>query len=80
MSPAALHISFAAALVESVGLAALLLARAGAVPGMRYLVGFLLGVGAWITSCELPNWLGRGGIPVAESLVALSPLTSAVKS
>jgi signal transduction histidine kinase len=78
MTPLALHIAFAAALAESVGLAVLLLARAGAVPGMRYLVGFLIGVGAWIASCELPNWFGADAIPAAESLVALSPLTSAV--
>jgi signal transduction histidine kinase len=74
----ALHIAFAAALLESGGLAVLLLARAGGVPGIRLMVAFLFGVAAWIGSCELPNWFGPWTIPVAQDLVALSPLTSAV--
>ena len=78
MTAQLLHIALAAALIESAGLAGLLLVRARGVPGMPFMVTFLLGVAAWIASCELPNWLGPWTIPLAQDLVALSPLTSAV--
>lgn len=77
MSPLLVHIALMFALVESVGLAALLLRLRG-VRGLRLLVLFLLGVAVWILACELPSGFGPRAIPLAVRLVALSSLTSAV--
>jgi signal transduction histidine kinase len=77
MSPLYVHIALTLAFVESIGLALLLL-RARGVPGLRLLVAFLCGVGAWVLSCELTTWLGDDVAPVSYVLIALSPLTSAV--
>ncbi len=77
MSPTPIHIALALALIESFGLAALLLRLQG-VPGLKLLVAFLCGVGVWVLSCELPSWLGPGADRVAASLVAFSALTSTV--
>src|SRR5947199_6337538 len=78
MATLALHLTLTLALAESIGLAVLLWLRAGTVRGARYLVLFLLGVAAWIASCELPNLFGPAAIEPARWLIALSPLTSAV--
>lgn len=77
MEPIYAHIALSLAMVESFGLAALLL-RVRGVPGLRLLVLFLAGVGAWCLCCELPTWFGPGVIPLGLLLSALSPLTSAV--
>lgn len=72
-----IHIALALALIESLGLAALLL-RVQGVPGLKLLVAFLCGVGVWVLSCELPSWLGPRADRVGVSLVAFSALTSTV--
>lgn len=77
MSPVYVHIALALALLESLGLAALLW-RVRGVRGVRLLVLFLLGVAAWITGCEAPSWFGAVAIPWSLPLLALSSLTSAV--
>jgi signal transduction histidine kinase len=75
--PILIHIALTLALIESLGLAALLL-RVQDVPGLKLLVAFLCGVGVWGLACELPSWLGPGADRAATSLVAFSALTSAV--
>jgi signal transduction histidine kinase len=75
--PILIHIALTLALIESFGLAALLLRLQG-VPGLKLLVAFLCGVGVWVLSCELPSWLGPRADRVATSLVAFSALTSTI--
>jgi signal transduction histidine kinase len=77
MAPLYVHIALTLALIESWGLAALLL-RVKGVRGLRLLVGFLVGVGIWVLSCELPSWFGPAFARLAAALVAFSALTSAV--
>jgi signal transduction histidine kinase len=78
MLPLAVHIALALGFAESLGLAGLLWLRAGKVPGIGYLALFLIGVAAWVLSCEAPSWFGPGAVPLGRALVAASPLTSAV--
>jgi hypothetical protein len=77
MSPTAVHIALALTFVESIGLGLLLL-RVKGVPGLRLLVGFLLGVAVWVLSCELPVWVGPEASGVGAALVGVSALTSTV--
>jgi signal transduction histidine kinase len=78
MLPTLLHIALGLAFIESVGLATVLLVRAGGVRGVSYLATFLFGVGAWVAGCELPNIFGPQASLPAGWLIALSPLTSAI--
>jgi signal transduction histidine kinase len=71
------HIALTLVLIESLGLAVLLL-RAEGVPGLRLLVAFLCGVAGWLLSCELPVWFGSAADGVGNALVGFSALTSAV--
>lgn len=77
MPPILIHIALTFALIESLGLAALLMRLQG-VPGSKLLVAFLCGVGIWVLSCELSSWLGPRADRVATSLVAFSALTSTI--
>jgi len=74
----AIHVALAAALMESLVLAALLLAWADSVTGARLLVTFLCGVAVWIVGNELPTWLGPEFERPALMLLATAALTSAV--
>ena len=78
MLPFAFHVALLLGFAESIGLAVLLWLRAGAVPGVRYLALFLLGVAAWTVSCEAPHWFGPVAAPSGVALVAFMPLISAV--
>lgn len=73
----ALHIVMGLALVETLVLAAVLLAWAERVRGARLLTLFLLGVAIWVTGNELPNVFGLQAAPVALALVSTIPLTAA---
>lgn len=73
----ALHIALALALVQTIGLAGVLLVWAQHVPGARLLTVFLLGVAIWITGNELPNWFGPEAGRFAMLLMSTIPLTSA---
>jgi len=73
----ALHIVMGLALVETLVLAAVLLAWAERVRGARLLTLFLLGVAIWVTGNELPNVFGLSSAPVALALVSTIPLTAA---
>ncbi len=73
--PVTLALAFA--LLESLALAAVLMAWADRVVGARLLVLFLLGVATWILGNELPNVLGRSAQPLAMALLAPAALTAA---
>ncbi|MFN9090801.1 MAG: ATP-binding protein [Alphaproteobacteria bacterium] len=65
-------------LLGSLGLALLLSIWAERIAGTRLLVGFLLGVCAWILGNELPNWAGPETIRLALSLLSSAPFTAAI--
>ncbi len=73
-----IHVALLLSLLETLGLAAVLLHWADRVAGARLLVGFLLGVAVWITGNELPAWAGVDAERPALSLLATAALTSAV--
>lgn len=72
-----IHAVLAFSLLETLALAAVLLAWADKVAGARLLAAFLFGIAVWITGNELPNWLGRDVDRLALALLATAPLTSA---
>ncbi len=74
----AIHVALFLSLLETLGLAAVLLHWADRVDGARLLVGFLLGVAAWIVGNELPIWTGVDAERPALMLLATAALTSAV--
>lgn len=73
-----IHAVLGFAVLETLVLAALLLAWADRVAGARLLAAFLIGISLWMVGNELPNWLGPQTEPVAMRLLATAPLTSAL--
>ncbi|WP_311220835.1 MULTISPECIES: HAMP domain-containing sensor histidine kinase [unclassified Acidovorax] len=73
-----IHAVLGFAVLETLVLAALLLAWADRVAGARLLAAFLIGISVWMVGNELPNWLGPQTEPVAIRLLATAPFTSAL--
>ena len=73
-----IHAVLGFAVLETLVLAALLLAWADRVAGARLLAAFLIGISLWMVGNELPNWLGPETEPVAMRLLATAPFTSAL--
>lgn len=71
-----IHAVLGFALLETLVLAAVLLAWADRVAGARLLAGFLLGISLWMTGNELPNWFGPQTERVMMLLLATAPFTS----
>lgn len=65
------------ALFETLVLAGVLVAWSERVAGGRLLASFLVGIAAWITGNELPNWFGLDAAPFALRLVSMAPFVSA---
>ena len=74
----AIHVALLLSLLETFGLAAVLLHWADRVAGARLLVGFVLGVAVWIAGNELPAWTSLDAERPALMLLATAALTSAV--
>ena len=74
----AIHAALLIALLETLGLAGVLLHWADRVTGARLLVGFLLGVAAWIVGNELPVWTGPDAERPALMLLATAAVSAAV--
>jgi signal transduction histidine kinase len=72
-----LHAVLAFSLLETLALAAVLLAWADRVAGARLLAVFLVGIAVWIAGNEAPVWLGPEAEPLMMALLATAPLTSA---
>ncbi|WP_431152969.1 ATP-binding protein [Acidovorax facilis] len=73
-----IHAVLGFSVLETLVLAALLLAWADRVAGARLLAAFLIGISLWMVGNELPNWLGPETEPVAIRLLATAPFTSAL--
>ncbi|WP_426308311.1 sensor histidine kinase [Acidovorax facilis] len=73
-----IHAVLGFSVLETLVLAALLLAWADRVAGARLLAAFLIGISLWMVGNELPNWLGPETEPVAMRLLATAPFTSAL--
>ena len=73
-----IHAVLGFSVLETLVLAALLLAWADRVAGARLLAAFLIGISLWMVGNELPNWLGPVTEPVAMRLLATAPFTSAL--
>lgn len=73
-----IHAVLGFSVLETLVLAALLLAWADRVAGARLLAAFLTGISLWMVGNELPNWVGPETEPVAMRLLATAPFTSAL--
>jgi hypothetical protein len=73
-----IHSVLGFSLLETLVLAAVLLAWADRVAGARLLAAFLIGISLWMTGNELPNWFGPGAERVMMVLLATAPVTSAL--
>lgn len=73
-----IHVVLGFALLETLVLAAVLLAWADRVAGARLLAAFLLGISLWMTGNELPNWFGPDAERAMMMLLATAPFTSAL--
>lgn len=73
-----IHAILGFSVLETLVLAAVLLAWADRVAGARLLAAFLTGISLWMVGNELPNWLGPETEPVAIRLMATAPFTSAL--
>ena len=73
-----IHAVLGFSVLETLVLAALLLAWADRVAGARLLAAFLIGISLWMVGNELPNWLGPETEPVAMRVLATAPFTSAL--
>lgn len=73
-----IHAVLGFSVLETLVLAALLLAWADRVAGARLLAAFLTGISMWMVGNELPNWIGPETEPVAMRLLATAPFTSAL--
>lgn len=73
-----IHAILGFSVLETLVLAALLLAWADRVAGARLLAAFLTGISLWMVGNELPNWIGPEAEPVAMRLLATAPFTSAL--
>jgi len=71
-----IHAVLGFALLETLVLAAVLLAFADRVAGARLLSAFLLGISVWMVGNELPNWLGPETERVMMFLLSTAPFTS----
>ncbi|AYM96445.1 sensor histidine kinase [Acidovorax sp. 1608163] len=73
-----IHAVLGFSVLETLVLAAVLLAWADRVAGARLLAAFLTGISLWMVGNELPNWLGPETEPVAMRLLATAPFASAL--
>ncbi|MES2947916.1 MAG: HAMP domain-containing sensor histidine kinase [Pseudomonadota bacterium] len=73
-----IHAVLGFALLETLVLAAVLLAWADRVAGARLLAAFLLGISLWMTGNEVPNWFGPDAERTMMVLLATAPFTSAL--
>lgn len=71
-----IHAVLGFALLETLVLAAVLLAFADRVAGARLLSAFLVGISVWMVGNELPNWLGPETERVMMFLLSTAPFTS----
>lgn len=71
-----IHAVLGFALLETLVLAAVLLAFADRVAGARLLSAFLVGISVWMVGNELPNWLGPQTEWVMMFLLSTAPFTS----
>lgn len=73
-----IHAVLGFALLETLVLAAVLLAWADRVAGARLLAAFLIGISLWMVGNELPNWFGPHTEPLMMALLSTAPFTSAL--
>lgn len=71
-----IHAVLGFALLETLALAAVLLAWADRVAGARLLAAFLFGIALWMTGNELPNWFGPDAEEAMMLLLSTAPFTS----
>ena len=71
-----IHAVLGFALLETLVLAAVLLAWADRVAGARLLAAFLTGISLWMVGNELPNWLGPETERAMMLLLSTAPFTS----
>ncbi|QTN26942.1 sensor histidine kinase [Rhodoferax sp. AJA081-3] len=71
-----IHAVLGFALLETLVLAAVLLAWADRVAGARLLAAFLFGISLWMTGNELPNWFGPQTEQTMMLLLSTAPFTS----
>ena len=71
-----IHAVLGFALLETLALAAVLLAWADRVAGARLLAAFLFGIALWMLGNELPNWFGPGTEHTMMVLLSTAPFTS----
>ncbi|MDZ7918981.1 ATP-binding protein [Rhodoferax sp.] len=71
-----IHAVLGFALLETLVLAAVLLAWADRVAGARLLAAFLIGISLWMVGNELPNWFGPEVEHGSMLLLATAPFTS----
>ncbi len=71
-----IHAVLGFALLETLALAAVLLAWADRVAGARLLAAFLFGISLWMTGNELPNWFGPSAEEAMMLLLSTAPFTS----
>ncbi len=71
-----IHAVLGFALLETLALAAVLLAWADRVAGARLLAAFLFGISLWMTGNELPNWFGPQSEHTMMLLLSTAPFTS----
>ena len=76
--PMLIHAVLGFALLETLVLAAVLLAWADRVAGARLLAAFLTGISLWMVGNELPNWFGPTTERVMMLLLSTAPFTSAL--
>ncbi len=73
-----IHAVLGFALLETLVLAAVLLAWADRVAGARLLAAFLTGLSLWMVGNELPNWFGPQTERAMMLLLSTAPFTSAL--
>ncbi len=71
-----IHAVLGFALLETLVLAAVLLAWADRVAGARLLAAFLIGISLWMLGNELPNWFGPDTERAMMVLLSTAPFTS----
>ncbi len=71
-----IHAVLGFALLETLALAAVLLAWADRVAGARLLAAFLFGISLWMLGNELPNWFGPETEHAMMLLLSTAPFTS----
>jgi signal transduction histidine kinase len=71
-----IHAVLGFALLETLALAAVLLAWADRVAGARLLAAFLFGISLWMLGNELPNWFGPQTEQAMMLLLSTAPFTS----